>query len=251
MKNHLGILLLLLFSSCYYPCDYDPECSPENFKVLNLSVLEESKNIPADSFHTYTIYATLPAGIDSNKVTFRTETGTFSNNLKVITATADLIKFGVDTANQSIDSSRAVVLLKSPRLPFQNARVIASIAGIADTVNVSFSTAYPDTILLDAGVFTVSSGLDFPVTITALLKRDSGFVSLNQEVWFKAFNSDGNLIGVFSGLNNYSDEKGKVTVKFAPGSVPKESTIFIQGNALTFHNSFIDTVRSTISLIVK
>src|SRR5579872_3410859 len=167
-----AIFLILVMGSC----KFIENPKPPSVSVPSLASLQSRDTLlPADSDTTTTLTATVASGDKDSlgiaTIEFTTDLGLF-------------LESGTNSvAVQSDSTGVAIVRILAPR---NNglATVRASDSRASRSVNIRFDPAYPDTLLIAPSTFVI---LDTAViTVTASLRRLSGFVTPGDTVHFAA-----------------------------------------------------------------
>lgn len=166
--------------------------------------------LEADQATTGAIAVLVSGHIPANQraVTFSTSSGQFAQSSPV-TPLADNI---------------ARIDLKGTLTPGL-ARIQASVSGFARDTTVTFVPALPDTILLDAGAFSLATGTE--TTVRARLLRTMGTVSIGTLPEFTARDAGGALVGQFRSVQP-SNTQGEATAIFTPSGVTPPATITLE-----------------------
>lgn len=175
---------------------------------------------------TATISPSIPARLRT--VEFRTSAGQFTSNL---------VESDVKHASVTVDAGNLATLQLVTASPV-TANVTANVAGVSARVNVEFIRAAPSAMSIQSSEGTVDRTGAGAATITVYLIRDSGQVSPNTVVSYKAVGSAGTVIGTFSEItlatidttDSSTTPRLKATAKFNPDDTAAAGTATITAN---------------------
>lgn len=140
VRSILGLLLCIMASSCYHEDEYLPTNISADSIITQLSA--SVYTIPADGQSFTYIMAVLPIDAEDTRstVTFTTTEGTFDNNTKTITQTANII-------NDNGTNKRIAKVKLTSSNQIQNAEVTATVFNFTKTITVSFTNLPFDSYL--------------------------------------------------------------------------------------------------------
>ncbi|MFC2172278.1 hypothetical protein ACFLU6_06560 [Acidobacteriota bacterium] len=221
----IAVLLTVFFVGCDGISDL---VSIDADKLLELST--SAASAPADGATRVTLTAKIPEASDlyDREIAFTTNMGTFvggdvdlddpDNNKKTITVPVAID--GKAYADLTSSTSRG------------NARVQAVWGDAAKTVQVNFSTAYPQYLDLSTDLAVLSvSGLD-QAEITVHARRNQGVASEGTRVLFSVADRDGIQRGIFQNVMT-TDANGYAKATYFPGDTRYRGFVTITA---TFRN---------------
>jgi hypothetical protein len=177
-----------------------------------------SSSAPADGATVLQVYADVAPGLPANQrtVTFTTSFGTF---VATSGATATAVADG---------SNRATVDLRAPT-SLGDARITATVGNAVAQTGVSFTRAYPNSILVNLDKLSVTASLSDSTNITTTLLRNVGTVTPNTVVTYSAVDATtgGPLSLIFRNVTP-SNTSGQSTATMSPGNTTFRGTATIR-----------------------
>ncbi len=181
---------------------------PKN-EIINLQVSDTS-NLRADNYRTLALTATLPDDIydEYRSVIFTTTAGVFIENNQTA-FTISITSDNTAVAHLIIGSEPGICIITA---------TIGSSIKYYTNCNLKFSRAFPDSIIGETDIGSISLSGNSKVIVTANLFRKQGDVSKGTQVIFEAhqlINNNMIAVGRFSGIeNSNSNDNGIASVVF-------------------------------------
>jgi hypothetical protein len=225
--SHLIIICVFVSASCYDPDAYENVDASKLVWLIgnDTSVIADGKNVAIIKAQLST---TAVAG--KRTIVFKTDFGKFSgSNSDTLAVVTEPPSFAAYANLVSSSAGKATVTASAQGVTAEQKRMI------------TFTKAYPDTIIVAVPTFSVQLGFDTSVVITASLMRANGGVpSTGHPVTFTVIDpSTGASVGYFLNGQNSSatDQFGRVSVTFSAG--PDTPTGFVKIIAETQGNGKI------------
>lgn len=181
---------------------------------------DPSGGVSADGESQVRLIATIQADAPTHRrnVTFTTTGGTFSQGTAsgVVTITAD-------------ESGSAIALLKAPRDPGIIV-VHASNGGPVSEETLTFVRALPERVDVDIDRFALKAGPTETLSVTIVLRRNSGKVTAGTPAQLRANTPDGTPIGLFGNVG-VSDSEGAIVAKYTAGTTTYRGPVIITATA--------------------
>lgn len=171
-------------------------------------------NVDADYYSYAIIEATVPrpAAGQTRSITFNTDKGTFADNNKSYTVTAD----AAGNARAYLKHNKAEIAIVT----------ISSASAFSTTQNITFKTAWPENLFVDLGAGTMSRTPGSTVNVIARLTRNTGTVSEGITVSFKDSTQSGTSVGTFFNVGK-SGSNGNATATYSLQDTSYQGYIYI------------------------
>ena len=213
----MGFAALLIVATTILSCAHDTDdyllYEDGSTDVLTLAVAMDT--VPADG----AMVVGLVAHIDPNArsgmrtIAFATSAGT------------------IKTPQVEIDRLGNATTTLVPTLEPGIAYVDAKVGTVLVRRQVVFERAWPDTVVVDAGSFTLRAEDGAATKLSALLLHADGFASTKTEVVFTARDSLGVALGHFRDITR-SDSQGRATAEFEVGTISYRGPVLIDATVL-------------------
>lgn len=173
--------------------------------LLSVGTIRVDHSAPADGATELRVVVGVDPAIprDKRTVALHASAGTFEGKS--------------DISLNAGDADSVVTLLRAPS-QVDTALITAMIGSSISRAEVAFTRAYPDSLTLSAGKFTLDTGITTTTTITATLRRLVGKPTAGATVSFAAFDTivTAHRHGLLSQALP-SDTNGQVTVSYSSG----------------------------------
>lgn len=206
-----ALLAIWLFGRLF-GCDYE-EAPIRNSDVIK-DITFDKVTLEADGFSRTTVTVELPfdAEVTKRTVDFSTTSGTFAESDGKNTASIVAVQDEITTPFRLF--ARATLI--SPQAEGK-ATVTAKVSGYAQPKSYSFTTAYPEGIVITPSLLLLKQGAENEVNITVTLTRQVGKPSLNRPVELLITNPAGIKVGRFREEKSQSDASGKCYFTYTLG----------------------------------
>lgn len=213
MKNFILYTLLICF---LFSCSKEPgdlKTPNEADSGLALSVIHD--NVPADGYSYVELSATVDKiTVSTDQLIFVADRGTFAN--------------GKASYSVPVNSSGS----NTAYLKYNKAEKVHVTASLGDKVSrevsATFTTAYPNQILLSSDSTVVNAYYNSLVPISAQLLRPFGKVSEGIQLTYYDSTVTGRSIGSFF-KNTFSNNQGQSTVSYSIQDTSYHGFVYIKG----------------------
>jgi len=231
MKNLSKLLLFLSIVGCYDPDEYEINPRKQNNDILIFSKQEVTPD--ADGFSITVLTAGIPlnSDLDKREIKFTCSTGSFADN-----GSRSLSQ----VANEPVDLGGAIgeklvtyVRFRSS-LDIISSRITASIGGVEKYLYLNFNRVPPQQLNVTTPSFSLDSGYNNQIVITALAKRDHGLPTLNEPILFSVTDTSPNYhaLGYLSQNIALTDTAGSARTIFTAGNSPYKGLLIVKAVAL-------------------
>jgi hypothetical protein len=232
MKKKLLLLTCctLLLSGCLR--DKDKFTADKKADILRVET--PANSLEADGASVLPISAFITPEATNKNVSFTTNLGKFLDGSKIMMITAS------NTGNSLV----AGTFLQAPFDTSSYGLIRVTAGGVETVVNITFKTALPDALHIEADSGAITSGYNTRLSISVYLNRNTGVPSRRQmvDIYAKKLLGD-TTIGMFSAMSpNGSDSTGKITALYQLKDVDYGGYIRIYAK-LRGSNLYSDTLK--------